>query len=105
MSEFIQVFTTMGDREEAEKISRAVVEGRAAACGQVIGPIRSTYWWEGKLETSEEWLCLFKTVRDSYPKIELLIKENHSYDVPEIIAVPITAGSKDYLFWLSSQIS
>ena len=103
MTEFIQVFTTAGGREEAERISHEVVAQRAAACGQVIGPVMSTYWWEGKLENSEEWLCLFKTTTGNFHEIERVIRDKHSYEVPEILAVPVTVGSEDYLSWLEKE--
>lgn len=104
MAEYIQVITTTGSKEEAEKISQAVVEKRLAGCAQVLGPIVSTYWWKGKIEKAEEWLCLIKSRTDLYQELESLIREVHSYEVPEILAMPIAKGSKSYLDWLRSEL-
>jgi periplasmic divalent cation tolerance protein len=105
MADFIQVFMTAEKKEEAESIAGAVVEKRLAACAQVLGPIRSTYWWEDKLETSDEWLCVMKTRKDLFEKLEEAIREVHAYDVPEIVAVPIVSGNQDYLKWLGEETS
>ena len=103
-TEFIQVSTTVADKEHADAIADAIVKERLAACVQVLGPIQSTYWWKGKLQKSEEWLCLAKTTESLYHAIEERIKSIHPYETPEIAAVPIVAGSKEYLSWLSSQV-
>ena len=100
MSDFIQVATTTDREEEAQRIARALVERRLAACVHVVGPIRSTYWWQDQIETAEEWRLEMKTRRALLEPLQRAIRELHSYDVPEIIAVPIEAGSEDYLEWL-----
>ncbi len=105
MTDAIQVFTTVDSREAAETIARVLVERRLAACVQVLGPLRSTYWWEGAIETAEEWLCLIKTTERAYTGLQEVIRENHPYDVPEILAVPVVAGHSDYIAWLESQVS
>jgi periplasmic divalent cation tolerance protein len=69
----------------------------------VLGPISSTYWWQGKIEDAQEWLCLAKTQAQLYEKLESLVKENHPYETPEIIAVPILAGNKGYLEWIDAE--
>ena len=99
MTEYVQVITTTNTEEEARKIQRILVEERAAACVQIIGPISSLYWWEGKIEEAREWICLAKAKSEDYHRIESLIKENHPYEVPEIVALPIVAGSAEYLAW------
>jgi periplasmic divalent cation tolerance protein len=104
MSEFIQVITTIDSKDDAAKIARSLVEQHLAACVQVIGPIGSTYWWEGEIETAEEWLCLIKTRAERYAEVEAAISAVHTYDVPEILAVPVEQGSRDYLSWLSEQV-
>jgi len=104
MVEYVQVIAVAGSREEAEKIVQAVVEKRLAGCGQVVGPITSTYWWKDKIEKSEEWLCLIKSRTDLYRELESTIKQGHSYDVPEILAMPVVKGSKSYLDWLESEL-
>ncbi len=104
MVEFMQVVVVVGSKEEAEKISRKVVEKRLAGCAQVLGPIASTYWWKGKIEKAKEWLCLMKSRADLYQELETAIHRLHSYDVPEILATPIVSGSKGYFVWLESEL-
>jgi periplasmic divalent cation tolerance protein len=103
MGDFIQVTTTASTKEEAAKIAKALLEGRLAACVQILGPIESRYWWNGKIEQSTEWLCLIKTNRGKYSAVEAAIRANHSYEVPEIVACPIELGSEPYLDWLRSE--
>ncbi len=95
--------TTTASREEADVISRALVEARLAACVQVVGPIESRYWWEGAVQVTQEWLCLAKTTASRYPQLEATIRELHSYDVPEIVAVPVAMGSEPYLRWVEQE--
>src|SRR5579875_655215 len=84
--EFVEVRTTIDTKEGAQKIAETLVSKRLAACVQVGGPITSTYWWQGKIEVAEEWICTVKTRRELYEKIEQAIREVHSYDEPEILA-------------------
>jgi periplasmic divalent cation tolerance protein len=105
MSEYLQVMTTIDSEEGAKRLQHTLVEERAAACVQVLGPVSSLYWWEGKVEEAGEWICLIKTKAEVYPKVEALIKENHPYSVPEILATPVSAGNKDYLAWISEVTS
>jgi periplasmic divalent cation tolerance protein len=79
------------------------VEARLAACAQVTAPIRSTYWWQGKVEQADEYLLMMKTTRDRFGALAQLIRENHSYEMPDIIAVPILEGTADYLAWISAE--
>ncbi len=104
MSEYIQVVTTIDSREGAERIARELVQRRLAACVQIVGPIGSTYRWQGKIERAEEWQCWAKTRRELYEPIEQAIGRLHPYDVPEILAIPIVAGSADYLAWLDAEV-
>jgi periplasmic divalent cation tolerance protein len=103
MHSFIQVSTTVDKRQDAHKLAELVVKRRLAACVQVMGPIRSTYWWQGKVEEGEEWLCLMKTEKDLYEPLEKAIKSIHPYDEPEIIALPIVEGSEGYLRWIGKE--
>jgi periplasmic divalent cation tolerance protein len=100
MKSYIQISTTTETIEQADKIAQHLVETKLAACVQITGPIKSIYRWKGKVETTDEWLCLIKTRAILYNKIEAAIKKLHSYETPEIIAVPIIKGSKEYLNWL-----
>ena len=104
MEEAIQVFTTTETKDEAQAIGRALVEQRLAACVQVVGPISSIYWWEGKVEAAEEYLCLIKASNALYDELEAAIKSVHPYDTPEILATPVTAGNADYLRWLREEL-
>lgn len=101
MADYVQVLTAAGSEAEAERISSALVEGRLAACVQVVGPVASRYRWEGAVETAQEWQCLAKTTAALYPRVEAAIREAHSYDEPEIVATPIVAGSAGYLAWVA----
>jgi periplasmic divalent cation tolerance protein len=100
---FVQVTTTTDSRKEAAEIARSAVTGRLAACAQLVGPIASTYWWEGEIESAEEWMVLFKTTTDCFEDLAAQITEQHSYDTPEIIATPVVAGSAEYLSWIREQ--
>ncbi|HWM64484.1 MAG TPA: divalent-cation tolerance protein CutA [Solirubrobacterales bacterium] len=104
MTEYVQVLTTAGSEEEAERISAALVERRLAACVQVAGPIVSRYRWQGAVEEAREWQCLAKTEMARYPEVEAAIRELHSYEEPEIVATPIVAGSKGYLDWIGESL-
>jgi periplasmic divalent cation tolerance protein len=104
MREYIQVVTTTEHREDAESIARALVDERLAACVQVIGPISSIYRWQGAIQTAQEWQCWAKSRRDLYDQVEEAIRRLHPYEVPEILAVPVLAGSASYLAWLDGEV-
>lgn len=104
MDEFIQVITTTDDRAAAQRIARGLVEARLAGCVQISGPITSIYRWQGAVEEAAEWLCLIKTTRAHYAEVEATIRCLHSYETPEILAVPVVAGSDAYLTWLASSL-
>jgi periplasmic divalent cation tolerance protein len=93
------VITTCGSNEEGEKLASLIVENRLAACVQISG-ITSYYTWEGELNRDPECKLTIKTRKGIYDQLEKFIKKHHSYDVPEIIQVPIQAGSKQYLDWI-----
>ncbi len=99
----IQVQTTVASKEDGEKIADALVKAKLAACVQIVGPITSTYRWRKKVETAREWLCLIKTRTDLYERVEKAILAIHSYEIPEIIAVPIERSSADYLSWINDE--
>ena len=101
---YIQVMTTVDDAEGAQRIADALVGARLAACVQVLGPIASTYRWQGEINNAQEWLCLAKTRADLYPQVEAAIRAAHSYDVPEILALPVVAGSDAYLGWVDAEV-
>lgn len=103
MTDFIQVITTTESQEAAQKIAEQIVRRRLAACAQVVGPIQSTYWWEGELKQSQEWICVLKTRLALYDRLESELVKIHPYDTPEILALPIIAGYKKYCDWLLSE--
>jgi periplasmic divalent cation tolerance protein len=93
------VITTCGNRDEAERLASQIIEKKLAACVQ-LSSITSYYIWEGEVNNDPEIKLLIKTRKELYDQLEKLIKDNHSYDVPEIIALPVQSGSKDYLDWI-----
>ena len=101
--QYLQVQTTTDSRAEAMDLSRSAVEARLAACAQVAGPVASVYWWDEGLERAEEWLVLLKLPADRYDDLAAFLTERHSYDEPEIIALPIMAGSAAYLNWMREE--
>ncbi|MEA5536308.1 divalent-cation tolerance protein CutA [Crocosphaera sp. XPORK-15E] len=101
---YITVITTTSQKEDADNIARVLLEQKLAGCIQIIGPITSHYWWQNQICHDEEWICFIKSSQDIYDELERVIKEIHPYDTPEIIALPIMAGSQDYLSWLSQQL-
>jgi periplasmic divalent cation tolerance protein len=104
MTDFIQITTTTGKRHDAEQIASDLVSRRLAGCVQVAGPIVSTFRWQGKVETAEEWMCVIKTSQAQLAAIRKAFDEIHPYEVPELIVMPITDGSEDYLKWLDEQL-
>jgi periplasmic divalent cation tolerance protein len=105
MTEFVQITTTTGKRKDAEEIASDLVSRRLAGCVQVSGPIVSTFRWQGKVETAEEWICVIKTSLAKLEAIRDALKQIHPYEVPEIIATPIVDGSEAYLNWLGEQLA
>lgn len=103
-SRYIQIFTTVAKRDDAERIAITLSDKKLSACTQIIGPINSVYRWKGKVEKSKEWVCIVKTKISQYKKIEKVIKKIHPYELPEIIAVPIIKGSREYLGWMEKEI-
>lgn len=104
MLDILQVVTTTETKAAAQRIAEALVERRLAACVQVLGPITSTFRWEGKIQTAEEWMCVVKTRRGLYALVEAAIRELHPYQVPEIVATPVVEGSQAYLEWLAGEM-
>ena len=104
MTEYIQVLTTVENKADAEKIARSLVAGKLAACVQILGPLTSYFHWQGKLDTAEEYLCLIKSRNDLFAELETAIKDLHPYEVPEILAIPVVKGGKEYLDWMAAEL-
>lgn len=98
--EVVVVLVTAGSADEAARIGRALVEERLAACANVVGPIRSIYRWKGAVEDEAEHLLLLKARAADVPALETRVRALHGYEVPEVLALPVRAGSAAYLAWL-----
>lgn len=100
MNNFIQITTTVDKKATAEQIANSLLSRKLAGCIQISGPITSVYPWEGKVQSTEEWVCSIKTRADLFKAVQTLINEIHPYELPEIIATPIVKASDDYQDWL-----
>jgi len=103
MSEVLLVVTTLPDRAAAEHIAVALVTARVAACVNVLAECTSVYRWQEKIERAGEVPLLIKTTRDAYARLEETLRSMHPYDVPEIVALPVTAGLPSYLDWVTQE--
>ncbi|MDD1711192.1 MAG: divalent-cation tolerance protein CutA [Methanoregulaceae archaeon] len=104
MNKYIVVLVTTADKEEAQRISQILLENKKAVCINIIPNVNSSYWWEGKIEKEKEYLLIVKTTGTKFDELVKLVKECHSYKVPEIIAIPMIAGNPDYLDWIDETI-
>ena len=105
LPELIEVLTTTAEKSDAQSIAHMLVEKRLAACTQISGPLESSYWWNDRIETVQEWLVTIKTRGDMYAAVEMAIRAVHPYDQPEILALPIAAVSAGYRTWLLAQLA
>ncbi|HXU93206.1 MAG TPA: divalent-cation tolerance protein CutA [Gallionella sp.] len=103
MNDALLVLTNLPDEQSAAALARQLIEQRAAACVNRLAPCTSTYRWEGKVETATEVPLLIKTTRAAYPRLEQLIRGNHPYELPEIVAVSIDQGLPAYLDWVRQE--
>lgn len=103
--ETILVISTLPDRESAEKLAHALLEQRLAACVNLLPGATSVYWWQGRVESASETIMLIKTTMARYPALQAAIKAQHPYELPEIIAVPVSAGLPAYLEWIKTETS
>jgi uncharacterized protein involved in tolerance to divalent cations len=104
MNEMLMVFMTCDGRQQAEEIAQKLVEERLAACVNVVPDIRSCYVWEGKLSWSEELLLIAKTTRGAFDRLKRRVGELHSYEVPEIVALPVEAVAEKYGEWVRGSV-
>ncbi len=98
-----QVTTATDSREAADALARSAVEARLAACAQVVGPVNSTYRWQGAIAGGQEWLVLFKSTVETYAELAAHLLARHSYDLPEIVCTPIVDGNPAYLAWVRAE--
>ena len=102
--EFVVILVTASSLEEARKIAAVLLDKRKAACVNILPRVHSSFWWQGKIDKVEESLLVIKTTAPSTQAVIELVKANHSYTVPEIIAVPIVGGNPDYLDWINREV-
>jgi periplasmic divalent cation tolerance protein len=98
------IISTVSSRDEAQHIARALVDRKLVACVNIVGPIESIYRWKGEIENSQEFMLLMKTESDRFDRVREAVKALHSYEVPEVIQVPIENGLPAYLEWISGSV-
>ena len=104
MADYVLVLTTVGSADVAEQLAAGIVAARLAACVQVVGPVRSVYRWQGAIQAEQEWQCLAKTTAQRLDALVEYLRENHPYELPEVIATPIVGGSAGYLEWVAGEV-
>ena len=101
---YIVISITTATAEEAKRISRVLLNQRKAACVNIVPRVSSLFWWQDKLDSTQESLLIVKTKAQLLDEIIRLVKETHSYDIPEIIAFPVVGGNQDYLEWIDKEV-
>lgn len=101
---YVVIYVTAKDEREAKKIATRLLEDKLVACANIISGIQSMYWWQGKIDQSREVLIVLKSKKILVKKIIKAVKSVHSYDCPEVIALPIVHGSNDYLQWINDSL-
>ncbi|MDP8263713.1 MAG: divalent-cation tolerance protein CutA [Candidatus Ancaeobacter aquaticus] len=102
--DYVVVYVTVSSKKEGKIIAKALLEAKLAACVNIIDGVESFFWWEKKIDTAKESLLIIKTKKSIVPQLEKMVKKYHSYDVPEIIALPIVSGERKYLDWLEGSL-
>lgn len=105
MEEVLLLLTNLPDRDSAQCMAQSLIESHAAACVNILSECSSVYRWQGKVESTSEIPLLIKTTRSAYARVEELIRSQHPYELPEIIAVPVAAGLPAYLQWVTKEVS
>jgi uncharacterized protein involved in tolerance to divalent cations len=103
--DLIEVRVAVPDAPTAQALARSLVEARLAACAQVLGPMTSTYWWHGEVETAQEHLLLLKTTAELFDPICERVRAEHPYDNPEVLAVPVAGAAPPYAAWLRASVA
>jgi periplasmic divalent cation tolerance protein len=104
MTDKIVVLCTCATVAEAESLARQVVEGRLAACVNIIPQVKSYFRWQGKLDSAEEFLLIIKSARERFEELRTALEGAHSYEIPEVIALPVVDGAQNYLNWIASNV-
>jgi periplasmic divalent cation tolerance protein len=105
MTEKILVLSNCGSEEEARRVARALVEARVAACVNIVPGIQSVYHWQGAIQEDSEWMLVIKSTRSMFDSLAAELRKIHSYQVPEVLAIPIIAGDQNYLDWMDREIA
>ena len=103
MSEKIVVFSNCGSQDEARRVARALVDTRVCACVNIVPGIQSIYRWQGAIQEETEWMLIIKTKRELFERLCTELRKNHSYEIPEVIAIPVVEGNHDYLDWIDRE--
>ena len=103
-SDYVMIFVTCGSKREAELVAGSLLKKRLVACANIIDKVESKFWWKGRVDKTREALAIFKTSVGNFRAVERDVKRLHSYEVPEIIAIPIMALSKDYRDWIEDSV-
>lgn len=104
MTEKIIVFSNCGSEDEALGVARALIEGRLAACVNIVPGIRSVYPWKGAVQEDTEWMLVIKSTRPLFEQLSAALRKAHSYEIPEVLALPVVDGSKEYLDWMDREM-
>jgi len=104
MASYVVVFVMVSDEKEATKIVRNLLKDRLIACANIVGPVSSLFWWKGKIDKANEFLVIMKSRKNLFKKLSERVKELHSYEVPEVIALPVIEGLPSYLNWLGTSL-
>jgi len=103
MTDKIVVFTTCGSEEEARKLATALIEKHLAACVNITAPVTSVYRWKGSVQESQEWMLIIKSRRERFAELRIVLEGAHSYELPEVLALPVVDGSPNYLAWVEAE--
>ena len=104
MTDKIVVFSTCGSESEAATMAQRLVDQNLAACVNVVAPVRSFYRWQGKIEDAAEWLLIIKTSRSVFEALRKVLEATHSYELPEVLVLPVLDGSPNYLAWIGKEV-
>ena len=104
MASYVVVFVMVSDEKEASKIIHSLLKDRLIACANIVGPVSSLFWWKGKIDKASEFLVIMKSRKNLFKKLSERVKELHSYEVPEVIALPVIEGLPSYLNWLGTSL-
>ena len=103
MTDKIVVLTTCGSEDEARKLASVLVEKHMAACVNITSPVTSVYRWKGSIEQAQEWMLIIKSRRERFEELRVVLESAHSYELPEVLAIPVLEGSPNYLAWVEAE--